>query len=662
MTNNIIKLENIKKTIAQTTGKQEDKINIEELTGKTNLIFQATFTNYTPFMPGDYDTTTFKHCPQNNNEKCEVNVIPLAQQIIGKMRWLLRVALASLPGCREYQTYKDIEEKCPEIKITSESNNGIPIMNLLFGTIGEGKASRSALYKLIVNYKSFEVNPWNPYGRIPRNMFKKLKLINKKNPALDRVNSLLIRKSSKDNQLDTKLLKPINIGEAKIEVKVFENKLLFAHLAELAEQNGYKLNLLKDLYIDLLALVLSVLGIGKGANRGFGRFVIDKIKDNKNIIYKNDLTYVFNYLNDFSAGNEESILKLFNHLEYLLIDLTKKNTNNNSKEEKYITIKRIPSLGIWQSGNKKFKIRFFAYRYVSHGIDRESNIKTITGAIEAIAAAVTKQCLKTRKRKKQASGAYLHTWVFGLPRQSKISCVCKGQKSGRQIYGYTVLDRDTITKIPGINDDYIDSFCLPGDPEGECCQNFKGNHYFAEELFDSDISLKKDLMLKSLEIRRQSMVIMFPMPPTKSRDETKTKIVVIPFLTSDLEFAIYPSNSKGRENLQTYPNLILYHISGRMTRYLSKETGDEKRLPCCNVHLISEGRLIRSPKIDVYDKFTKNLIPDICKCRKDTDCLELRKREYSEGTSYNEILTSVLGYVDACFDFLELNRHNRGDR
>ena len=39
MTINIITLENIKKTIAETLGKQENEIDMQKIPGKTNLIF-----------------------------------------------------------------------------------------------------------------------------------------------------------------------------------------------------------------------------------------------------------------------------------------------------------------------------------------------------------------------------------------------------------------------------------------------------------------------------------------------------------------------------------------------------------------------------------------------------------------------------------------------
>ncbi len=622
MTNNIITLKDIKKTIAKTTRQQENKIKIEELTGKTNLIFQATFTNYTPFMPGDYDTTTFKHCPQNNNEKCEVNVIPLAQQIIGKMRWLLRVALASLPECREYQTYKDIEEKCLTIKI-KEGNHvkDIPIMDLLFGTIrrnSENKKSRSALYRLLVLYKHLHANPWNPVRKVYSDFYRKIRSFNRGN-LIDRYSALLKRNPNDTIRL---LSRPINTNEIEIEVRVYENKSLYENIYV---TDTITIEWLRKLYIVLLISVITILGIGKGANRGFGRFILSKsIKTSERIQ---------NLLESFSKGNESSIKHILIHIMEI-VDLNRTLHNQHQASREIVdTVSRIPRLHMAVSGMKAYA---FTYRN-----NRNSEL-AIIDAIEVAAASVLKQCIK--RRTGASTGGHIHTWIYGLPRKSKMRCVCGKGEVGEQYYGYIVTDLEALMEISQTNGN-LASFCLPSR---NCC----GGHNVGNDV-DSIEDIEDKFESKLGELRRQSMIIIFPIPQS-SRSDRKVKVSVIPFLTNDMEFAIYQPNDEKRRYLQTYGDLVLYHISGKM-----QFTNYGNKLPCCNVHLVSIGKLLRSDSVSPGDGDTIDLVPIQCKCRSETNCVSMKGNGY-DNVSYADVMNTAFSYIDDCltryfrFNSLEL--------
>ncbi len=620
MTNNIITLKDIKKTIAETLGKQENEIDLQKIPGKTNLIFQATFTNYTPFMPGDYDTTTFKHCPPNNNEKCEVNVIPLAQQIIGKMRWLLRVALASLPECREHQTYKEIEKECLKIKTTSVHSDGIPIMNLLFGSIGKGKASRSALYKLVVTYDSntikakswnININPVNNLSRPVKEKLMEIKLVRsprRRNGVWDlpdRYSAQISRKpaSGQRNNDFKRNLRPIDGRELKIKIRVYENTSILRTIANMQNiKHLRQIFRLRDLYVALLIAVITILGIGKAANRGFGRFMLDektgKENANNSVIDNTYSKKTRSLLEEFSKGNVDSVRKILSNVIEIIDDLSKAETPEKESGSSQDVIGIIPRLGTALG-------YFDQIEPVTYDFNEDDRI-AINDAIEAIAASVVKQCrknLEDHKIRDEAifpPGANIHTWILGLPRQSKINCLCSADEYWQSIrrrrtenksmvYGYITLDRDKLVSNDPVIKKLFDesNVCVPSR---HCLRN--SNLTTIEELHNYD-----------LDLRRQSMVIIFPIPPAKKEQDNgpnRLHIFVLPFFTRDLEFAVYPFDERERQNLtEKYRKLGMFHVSGHSIMVWDYRNRREVRKICCNVHIQAVWKIIRSDRLSV---------------------------------------------------------------
>ena len=614
MTNNIITLKDIKKTIAKTTGEQEDKIKIEELTGKTNLIFQATFTNYTPFMPGDYDTTTFKHCPPNNNEKCEINVIPLAQQIIGKMRWLLRVALASLPKCREHQTYKDIEEKCLTIEVRERNQaKDIPIMSLLFGSIGKGRESRSALYKLVVTYdpNTIKVKSWNininPANNLSQSVKEKLERIRlirsprRRNGVWglpDRYSAQISRKTSpgQRSSYSVRNLRPIDAKELKIKIGIYENTSIARTIAD----QDY-LEHLKELYGVLLIAVITILGIGKAANRGFGRFMLDektgKENGNNSVIDNTHSKKTSSLLKEFSKGNVDSVRKILSNIIEIIDDLSKTETPEKESETSQDVIGIIPRLDT--------ALGYIQTEPVAYDFNEDDRI-AINDVIEAIATSVVKQCRKNledhkiRDQPRFPPGANVHTWILGLPRQSKTNCLCSAdeyQQNNRRrrtenksmVYGYITLDRDELVSSDPVIRKLFDesNVCVPSR---YCLRN-------------SNLTTIEELLNYDLDLRRQSMVIIFPIPPAKKEHDNRPKrlhILVLPFFTRDLEFAVYPFDGRERQNLtKKYRKIGMFHVSGHSIMVWDYRNRREVRKICCNVHIQAVWKIIRSDRLSV---------------------------------------------------------------
>ena len=98
------------RTLHLTDNEYKDLMRVERSLKQKHRILEATFTAYTPYMGGGYDTSTWKEL---DNGEVFIAGFPSAKSIIGRMRWLARIALV---GRRGIDSFKDAETN-PKVRI-----------------------------------------------------------------------------------------------------------------------------------------------------------------------------------------------------------------------------------------------------------------------------------------------------------------------------------------------------------------------------------------------------------------------------------------------------------------------------------------------------------------------------------------------------------------
>lgn len=350
-----------------------------------------------------------------------------------------------------------------------------------------------------------------------------------------------------------------------------------------------------SLYASLALVVLTVFGIGRGANRGFGRFKLKTINNNYNNKYidYNRLNKLIDMLKKLASLDSEESPHVAEDAKKLLIDILKylidqadsiitlSRTRQGQKGSSYVNdLTCIPRLSVAINGvplgatGKLNELSVVKSTYIN-----PKSGTSINDAIEMIAIAVTKQYWKTNPR---GPGLAYNTWPLGLPRGSKVMCACgiknideECEKSRRKKivrnnesvecmikYGYYVLDSDMASKVGNVN-------CLPS----RVChvQVPSGCPATIEEITDRVVKIGFGREEKASDVRRQSMFILFPLPKDNSL------IAVIPLYAKDLDLVSSAAD-------KCYKDLRLYHVGGHFV-----EVNKNKKKPCCNVHVVELG-------------------------------------------------------------------------
>lgn len=425
-----------------------DKI-LEEYHDKPLTIFKCRMTNYTPFMPGDFDTATF-HC-QNN--KCYPTKPVLSQQLKGRMRWLARIVLADIPECSSMGdlNYRRIEEECLPVKLNPRSRQGssleMGLIQFMFGTL-RAKGGRDVnksfaspfKINIYVNQSKQQNLIWDPSRNSKWNIYKLLSkdCINRnrrKYPRYpDRYSSLLSL-----GKKDKRVLGPITPGQANIDVEVSLEPFALNLDGVIKSKNSLielkrAFSNIVAFYIGLSLTVPTIFGLGKAANRGFGRFKLLS-SDFESCILKEPLKVIFGNANkiynklsnlyknikgmqDVSKPNEAE-----NYLKFSLKDLyemaytiARSDIKNNTGQT--VTLRRVPSLissieGINNGGSRG-----------ASGLRGASVVEScivnnnIDDAIELIGACTLKHVLKCfHPRGSNQQEVVESVWVLGLPRK-----------------------------------------------------------------------------------------------------------------------------------------------------------------------------------------------------------------------------------------------------
>lgn len=390
--------------------------------------FEGRLVNYTPYATGDYDTRTIRCI----NNRCFPTRALLAQQLRGRMRWLARITLAGLYECRKPDlTYDYVESECFPVIIHSSKNSGkvlkMGLIEFMFGTLKarefrEGrlqnndeppKASFSSPFKLQVELSydgsSYRDLAWSP--KISTTIASRIGI-----RPLDRHHTIAKYKS----------VKPIKPEKVKLTLKIQIDPFVCQLDGTLGDRSLKKL--LPDIalfYANLALATLSVFGVGKTVNRGFGRFkpldhnslhftpfycdgkVVRVYRETEPHLMDSVVAVIPNLIQ--ARDNHEALNSVRRLLESLIGDAAR---ITGTKFPPSWQLARIPSLvsaTYWYDNNPPTP-KISGVKVVTL-----ESVKTIDDAIELIAHCVLKRSL-ARMRGLRHSDLERMAWVLGLPR------------------------------------------------------------------------------------------------------------------------------------------------------------------------------------------------------------------------------------------------------
>jgi len=535
------------------------------------VLLEASFVNYTPVMIGDYDGYSFAR----EGEPARPIV---AQALRGKARWLARTIMASMENCTSYsrseKAYCKIEKECCKVE-TSAGKFGL--VELLFGRIGE--KSLSSPFSISVRLEYLGKRAWTPARR---------------NRYYNRYHAIIVR-SVKEEEIK-RMLAPVAPNTMRLHVQV----KLAPHAYRLIRDRD-KLGKLAAFYTGLVLAVPLLLGLGKAANRGFGRFKLEEYHASDPI--------------------RDSVKGLVSSLDRL----QRSKSEKEAREAAYALIEALLKLGEEAAEDAKCRVRreqMLAIiprlvNSIAHGNINLPTIevvathaRSIDDAIELIAASVLKSKWKSYLGEGLGSGLAFHTWPLGLPRSSKIKCTCSsryGAEDGKLRYGYFVLPD---TREPNDCDHAL--VCIEASTRSSSSPRRK------DELAEQKVSIG-GAEFKARDVRHQSMIVLFPLPEP-------SLIVVVPFFTSALAMLLDPEVVE--DTIEITPlKYRLYHVGGHFVKKRSRRNKHVVK-PCCNRHVVNVSMIMSTPEIPPPPLQGKK--EDECDCGGDPGGIAWPKAKRSE--------------------------------
>jgi len=368
---------------------------------------------YTPCMCGDY---TGKHYQKTRDERVILTGIPTAKSLIGRMRWLARYIILSstTPGI----PILDHARADNEYPVYNVRGRELGLLQFLFGTthpvqwkgVVTVQLTGEGLYGAYRNKESIvDIDYLEDKKDAQKNMVE----------ANTRFKLLTLRSYEGLHPLD---LEKILKEPLQLSLIFDENRL--------SRMRGVPA--CAKAFVTGLALTTPlILGLGKGATRGFGRFA-SRLDDDAELSKRCRL-----------LGN------LTSHLEALLED--------GGRESIEGVFKALAGLAAQAAGRSEYgapRIRAFMVegRWSGVQIDPEnsimlsSRVKQVNRAIAAIGNAAMKAFWKKALgRSPDAPGSDIHTWILGLPRSQRFprnrTCPMQtGYLLGVDIGGYKNID------------------------------------------------------------------------------------------------------------------------------------------------------------------------------------------------------------------------------
>lgn len=572
------------------------------------------FEGYTPYMGGDFAGNHYAAIagsstsePVEDTNSWYITGYPSAKSLIGRMRWFARVIVAQA-ACLSSHIEAETSERTVIAPLDTSGKDKVKlgIVPLLFGATPAlypslsasrtGSAAWKGLLTIQVEpagklriegdkYTFIDVD-YVELGKLVR--FKKGKRFKKSLdlfPTRFMLNTLGLTKDLHGNKLV--LFKKVKLDKEELYFASFIEPLkglrvsFFASLlfdsrrlrSVLPQLNGDTEDLLKAFSVELLIATPFILGLGKGVNRGFGRFaprnldcasLTSKFKGSKaKSLLESFCKGLDNVLNDGNSEMERKeglILLIESLIETVSSLISEPKPECGICSGQLSLIPRV--LGVNSHDFVKVVRGYWADSWIEAYSRRlQGALSPINRAIAAINYASLKSSWKRLlfraeigKKPEERPGLDLHTWVLGLPRSQKFPDQRVQLKTGYIIIENAPSDVFT-AEAPGCNYEGFD----------ECS--------------DKRINWSR---LKTKGGRRQSMIIAFPLParsPSESSRITSPAIDVALMLMPSADFMeILEEASKAKE--------ALYHAGPHNVKNRNKPCAE----PVINVaHSLSKG-------------------------------------------------------------------------
>ena len=470
-----------------------------------NLIIEADYKPISPLLIGDFTGESYKLVKEPTSGKiigAYLTGIPTAQQIIGKARWLMRVAIATTGIA---STHKEAEQTpiVATIKNSREKQVSLGPVELAFGNakkkwkgllqidinitkrlfIESSLARGDDIVNAIISARNHFIDKIffgerettgkfdnrKKYGIVKykwlwrQNRYKTL--LARKTDRLNH-NIIVVSKENENKRIYLYLKEPVSsskIGSPEFKMKVFIDE---KRLKKILSINKEKQGLVNTaLILAILSIISSplLLGLGTGTNRGFGRFkpVNIRLNDYGQYLFEKYTEYNLDELTD-PINILEQLYKLANSLAAE----SKLELNKNGSFTGSMYNNLVPILPV--------KVNTEDLRVFRHELELETDMDVYV-ALGAIGAAAIKnnwitiyKRLKNQDKNRQYSKIsdqlsdkgkmlarkierkHFHTWPLGLPR----SVVTKKSRTG-----YFILDsQNRLTQ--GRRQSFISAFYL----------------------------------------------------------------------------------------------------------------------------------------------------------------------------------------------------------
>ncbi|MCE4628421.1 MAG: hypothetical protein F7C34_04660 [Desulfurococcales archaeon] len=536
---------------------QIDKL-IEKLFDTITLEYVA----YTPSMIGDFNTEHYQKIrSEDGTEHYMITGYPTAKPILGKARWLMRVAIATALGLC---THHGAEKALPVTVSSGREQLEIPLIPFLLGATPAHNTVETAwrgVVSLIVEpqnkliYNSLDNVVDEDFILYDKEMVRKVAR-RKGGFRLDfsnaptRFSLLALRARPGHNGIDLDSLEknivPIKTGNLKFHAKIILDK----HRIGLARE---KQLVIAGLNLAILSIAASplILGLGKGANRGFGRFRPENINSLCADMRTTEAgRTACESLVDLSQGEPGALSSFLKGLveiadTFKMLGKGEEGKCDNKRSHK------VPWIPLTNTG----MVKVVPYRLAR---SRRVNASPVNQVIAAIARASMKNkwkllCEKGKKPrdKLEKPGTPYHTWLLGLPRSQKFP---RGPKEIAEVLktGYLLVE--------GTHGVIFAKYSTNELP----CNEWPKEHW-------KDIAIRDWSKLRVEEPRRQSLIVAFPLPiPLQSyrdRDTANTKnaagqkpsVAVVAFPSYDLLDYLIDIIDKDKNSNNNNEKLVLYH-------------------------------------------------------------------------------------------------------
>lgn len=422
--------------------------------------------NYTPVMLGNAAGLVVIPSPQGY-----LTTATPSRALIGKSRWLLRALIQDL-GLADYGN----AEYRPSILVRTRGGATLELglVQFIYGTANPNPWR--ALYTVRARPARLRVDIDHYYPR---------------NRSVTRY--ALATMGVTDNNI-RRFRAPIRVGSLRLQVDILRRNLASSTQPPLTGDTIEELDLLVT---GLAMLTLRILGIGQGANRGFGRFKIEEIDTDNSEIRR-----LYNVIRELDDPPDvyrarEAIREAIGILQESIQQISGMHGATGS----FIDMDNIQVYRLDDDTVRCIERRI--YRRLPGFRGQSMPQDPIHRSLEVIGLATLKAAWKNINNEGRAGGGAYHTWILGLPRKQRQNNTvnCLGS-SGELPTGYLLESSEAEATIR-LRQVSIDDTTVYTVPPRQARGN-TGLRYFAEG-------------------RRQSTIILFPL------DTRGRFVAILPF-------------------------------------------------------------------------------------------------------------------------------------